>query len=232
MIDGNELVELLRQYGKNSIFHANTVATSLSFLRNGGLLSRKYVKEHPATCCQTPQYTDETDKLVGVDNDIFFDVENIWGRNMTCFYGPVVFQYDTQVLLGRDNLAVSRSNPKDWMNVPEDQRYFPDVASIRQDPYLVLFSSWSVYKHIMLQQQGRLNFDALEKVILYMPPEGVDESSLAERNLPSAAYEELAAECGKRRAVLEKRRMNSLQWGKITNFEMFYSPSAAMPNVA
>ena len=92
MIDGNDLVVLLRQYGKNSIFHANTVATSLSFLRNDGLLSRYYVKTHPATCHQTPQYTDETDRQLGVDNDIFFDVENIWDLNMTCFYGPVVFQ--------------------------------------------------------------------------------------------------------------------------------------------
>lgn len=237
MIDGNELVELLRQYGKNSIFHANTVATSLSFLRNGGLLSRQYVEDDPATCCQTLQKTDTTDKQFGVYNDIFFDVENIWEIKTTCFYGPVVFQYDTRVLLGQNNLAVSRSNPAYWRNVPEDQRYFPDVASIRKEKGLFLFAPWPEYEHIMLRRQGRLDFvGALEKVILYMPPAGADETFLDERNRPSLAYKDLAAECGKREISLEVRYVSHESWqGTVAHGNSagrFYGFRALVPNVA
>ena len=235
MIDGNELVNLLNKYKKNSIFHAITVATSLSFLRTGGLKSRKYVSDNRNTCFQTAQSSDNTDKNVGVYDDIFFDVENIWEIKPTCFYGQVVFQYCTQVLVGLDNIAVSRSNPKDWIGVPETQRYFSDVETIRQEKGLFLFGSWPVDEHIMLRHQGNINFDFLERIILYMPPEGTDESLIEERNRPSNAYEELAVECRRLGVCLEKRFVSHESWqGTLehgNSVGRFYGFRSYVPNV-
>ena len=149
----------------------------------------------------------------------------------------MVFQYDTRVLLGQNNLAVSRSNPAYWRNVPEDQRYFPDVASIRKEKGLFLFAPWPEYEHIMLRRQGRLDFvGALEKVILYMPPAGADETFLDERNRPSLAYKDLAAECGKREISLEVRYVSHESWqGTVAHGNSagrFYGFRALVPNVA
>lgn len=78
MLDGNSLVEFLKERGFSTLCHVNTTATALTFLRNGGLLSRQYVEEHPETCFQTIQKSDAKDKEFGIFNDIFFDVMNIW----------------------------------------------------------------------------------------------------------------------------------------------------------
>lgn len=66
MLDGNSLVEFLKERGFSTLCHVNTTATALTFLRNGGLLSRQYVEEHPETCFQTIQKSDAKDKEFGI----------------------------------------------------------------------------------------------------------------------------------------------------------------------
>lgn len=90
MLSGIELANLLRQCSLDVIHHANTVATALTYLRQRGLLSRQCVEKNPQNCFQTLQSTDNQDKALGIFNDIFFDVENLWEKHDICFYGPVV----------------------------------------------------------------------------------------------------------------------------------------------
>ena len=82
MLDGNSLVEFLKERGFSTLCHVNTTATALTFLRNGGLLSRQYVEEHPETCFQTIQKSDAKDKEFGiviVELVHFKQVNNIFG---------------------------------------------------------------------------------------------------------------------------------------------------------
>ena len=68
----NETIQrILSQKGVNNLYHANTVETACTFLQNGGLLSRGAVED--LRLHQSPQETDDTDKLLDVYYDIFFD---------------------------------------------------------------------------------------------------------------------------------------------------------------
>ena len=78
MLNGDILADFLKKRGFSTLCHVNTAATSLTFLRNGGLLSRQYIEDHAMTCFQTMQKSDDKDKEFGIFNDIFFDVKNIW----------------------------------------------------------------------------------------------------------------------------------------------------------
>ena len=66
-----DLYDILRSKGINQLFHANTVATSITFLNEAHLLSRKYVEDNKLF--QTAQYSDEKDKAFDIYDDIFVD---------------------------------------------------------------------------------------------------------------------------------------------------------------
>lgn len=126
-----EVKRVLYSRGVRKLYHANTVATSLSFLRAGGLLSRGYAEDIGTR--QTPQQTDATDQEFGIYYDIFFDASDIHhaSRNLN-HYGPVAFVYSIDILdlLGID-IRVTKRNPMYWdPDLPEDKRYFTDAAQL------------------------------------------------------------------------------------------------------
>ena len=97
-LDNRKLYELLKDKGVTNLYHANTVATSITFIEEGGLLSREYVENKELY--QTLQTSDEIDKLFDVFDDIFLDTTDL--HKHFCrqnHYGPVLFQFSLELLL-------------------------------------------------------------------------------------------------------------------------------------
>lgn len=120
-----EVKQILLSRGVTNLYHANTVVTSLSFIRTGGLLSREYAEKIGVP--QTPQQSDARDKELRVYNDIFFDSVDIHERAKAVNdYGPVTFVYSLNVLdITGIDVKVTKSNPINWpVDMEEAERYF------------------------------------------------------------------------------------------------------------
>lgn len=125
---GQEVYKVLKErVGANAkLYHANSVRTSLSLLKLGGLASRGVVTDRGFS--QTPQMSDEKDQEYGIWYDSFLDTYDIHStlkrRN---FYGPVLFVMAAELLLhlpAETTVLVTRCNPTKWGGLPDDQRYF------------------------------------------------------------------------------------------------------------
>lgn len=122
---------ILSAKGARTLFHANTVGTSCSFLQLGGLASRALVEGRGLR--QTPQDTDDSDKHFGIWNDVFTDTIDVHARgSMRNFYGPVLFQLSVDVLLflpPDTDVLVTKRNPYNWVAGEADTtRWFADEA--------------------------------------------------------------------------------------------------------
>ncbi|MBR3278797.1 MAG: hypothetical protein IKG01_07895 [Lachnospiraceae bacterium] len=113
-----------REYpARDRLFHANSVKTAVSFIRNKGLFSRAYGE---ARGLQTAQDSDQADKLLGIYNDIFFDnvdIPHISGTNRSA-YGPVMFVLRPDVLSGH-KVRILKSNP--WIREDRDTLTYNDL---------------------------------------------------------------------------------------------------------
>lgn len=123
---GQEVYEVLKARGGDKLYHANSVKTSLSLLKLGGLASRGAVEAHRFP--QTPQMSDNKDREYGIWNDSFLDTHDIHSA-LKCrnFYGPVLFVMAAELLLGlaaETTVLVTRCNPTKWDGLTDDQRYF------------------------------------------------------------------------------------------------------------
>ncbi len=130
-LTNREIRELLSQKGVQKIYHANTVATSVTFLSNGGLLSRGAVEERGLF--QTSQDSDDLDKEYGIWNDIFFDSVDIHARAKSVNqYGPVTFVYSVNLLddLQEKAVKITKDNPIRWCEIPVEDRYFKDSTEM------------------------------------------------------------------------------------------------------
>ncbi|TJZ82026.1 hypothetical protein [Paracoccus hibiscisoli] len=126
-----ELHEVLSAKKVTHLFHANTVATSTSFILAGGLLSRGDVERR--NIFQTPQSSDEDDKKFDVWNDIFLDAEDLHKKfQRQNKYGPVLFKFRIDFLLQGDlDVWVTKSNPIYWREgQSSNDRYFKDTSEL------------------------------------------------------------------------------------------------------
>lgn len=133
-LDNKGLHEFLTEKGVLYLFHANTVASSISFILAGGLLSRGDVEKR--NIFQTPQASDHKDKLFDVWNDIFLDAEDLHAKfNRNNKYGPVLFKFSIDFLLDDDlEIWITKSNPIDWAEkLRESDRYYTNVAQYAAD---------------------------------------------------------------------------------------------------
>lgn len=134
-ITTNETKQVLLDKGVKYLYHANTVATSLTFFSQGGLLSRGAVEERGLF--QTFQGSDSLDKRLGVFNDIYFDSVDIHARAKDLNkYGPVTFVYSIDILdrLAGYEVKVTRDNPIRWKKtMPESERYFTNLALMLEE---------------------------------------------------------------------------------------------------
>lgn len=123
---GKELYDVLMARGGSKLYHANTVKTSLSLLKLGGLASRGTVEDRGLP--QTIQNSDAKDKKYDIWYDIFVDTHDIHSA-LRCrnFYGPVLFVMTADLLLrlpAGTTVSVTRCNPTKWDGLSYDQRYF------------------------------------------------------------------------------------------------------------
>ena len=166
-MNGKIACRVLREKHVYHLYHANTVRTACTFLKNGGLLSRAYVERHGLD--QTPQTSDAKDVALGVFDDVFFDSVDIHDRGRRLNdYGPVSFVYDVRLLedFPDDSVWVTRDNPIRWRRgMGEAERYFVTEDELRDG-----FKWGEFCQHITLRSpEGPVPFTRLEKVVLDYP---------------------------------------------------------------
>ncbi len=159
-----QIKHILRGKGVESLYHANTVGTSVTFLENGGLLSRGAVES--AGLYQTSQQTDDKDRVLGVFYDIFFDSVDIHSRaRKRNDYGPVTFEYSLNLIdsLPENSVKITKENPIYWSeDMPEEERYFMNETELEAEYFKGDFK-----QHFTITQQMRpLPFTYLNRIIL------------------------------------------------------------------
>lgn len=188
---GPDVYNVIRDAGVESLYHANTVVTSCTYLQIGGLASRCHVEDRSLP--QTSQYSDEVDKRYGIWEDVFTDGVDIHARaSRRNNYGPVLFRLPATILLnlpaGTDVL-VTRINPVNWTRGgAEADRYFLNPAELREG-----YQYGDFGKHVTMRiQGGLLPFpDSSLDIILDDPqltlPDGVDAYATAVQSLQTAS---------------------------------------------
>ncbi|ASU35838.1 hypothetical protein MuYL_3953 [Mucilaginibacter xinganensis] len=111
------------------------MATSITFIRNNALLTRKFVEDNNLP--QTVQNSDPIDKEYGLWDDIFLDgldLHQHFNRNSP--YGPIMFKIDLKILTLPDfqNVYITKDNPTNWRSKPNwDDRYYKNIEEFAKD---------------------------------------------------------------------------------------------------
>lgn len=112
---------------------------------------------------QTPQYTDESDKLYNIYYDIFFDSMEIQRRTGISYYGPVLFVYSIDVIdsVKEGHIRITKMNPDRWNNCLRDtKKYFCTFEDLS-----LHFDKDDFGQHITLTNQRQpLSFNYLERI--------------------------------------------------------------------
>lgn len=177
--------DFLKSVGVDKLYHVNTVVTSLSFINQGGLLSRQTAEIMGVT--QTPQSSDDIDREFGIYNDIFFDSVDIHDRaKRPNDYGPVMFVYFVDVLdtLTEYDICITKDNPIYWNEgMRDNEKYFSSEQEI-----LFGFSKGDFNKHITIRNISvPLPFNYLEEIVIDDPGmEHIELLNKAKESIESA----------------------------------------------
>ncbi len=129
----SEVVKILKNKGIHTLYHADSVITSCSFLKKGCLLSRGELEK--LRLPMTGQQSDAQDKKFGLWRDIFVDGIDIHDRiKERNFYGPVLLCIDASILTEGviSSIRVTKFNPCNWNNnTPEKERYFQTINEFK-----------------------------------------------------------------------------------------------------
>lgn len=175
-LDNQELNDLLIEKDILLLYHANTLATSITYLEQGGLLSRGEVDTRGLY--QSPQKSDPIDKVVNVFNDIFLDTIDLHEYfNRQNHYGPILFCFEIDFLVKEDfEVWITKNNPMYWNSTMSDKdKYFESVAELRNE--------WDNYerqkKMLTIRNQNEpILFEYLNKVIVDDPRRKIGETVL------------------------------------------------------
>lgn len=133
-IDNKKLHKFLMEKGIINFFHANTLSTALTFIKNNGLMSRGLVEEH--NLYQSVQSSDEIDKRFDVWHDIFIDTIDLHGffprQN---YYGPILFKFNIDFLLkDKYDIWITKNNPIYWKedDLMKD-KYFQNIDDLKEN---------------------------------------------------------------------------------------------------
>lgn len=175
-LDNRELYKLLLDKGITHLNHANTVGTSITFIQQGGLLSREAVQKR--LLYQTPQYSDNKDKVYNIWSDIFLDTLDLhqhFGRQN--HYGPVLFRISADFLLtSKLKIWITKDNPVRWnRTMGNSEKYFRNVKEVAK--------TWEDYRpeRRMITIRGISRpalFNYLSEIIIDDPNLLVDEVNL------------------------------------------------------
>ena len=145
-ISAEEISTVLCAKKIDQLYHANTVLTTLSFLRTGGILSRGAIEQRKLP--QTPQTTDRLDKQLGIWNDVFFDSADIHQRASELNkYGPITLVFDKNlVLLNGLDIKITKDNPIRWIaGMSDAEKYFCSTEELAAD-----YSKGAFHQHLTL----------------------------------------------------------------------------------
>jgi hypothetical protein len=162
-----EIYEFLVANGITHLHHANSLATSITFIRSQGLLSRGFVESQ--NLFQTRQLSDDDDKKHDVWNDIFFDSLDLHGHfPRQNLYGPILFKFKIDLLLNENiQVYITKDNPMFWdERTKSEDKYFLDMDDIK--------ANWNKYelhrKMITIRFQDKpVDFEHLERIIIDDP---------------------------------------------------------------
>ena len=188
---GAEVYPVLQEKRIDLLYHANSVATSATFLRLGGLASREHVERQGLA--QTPQYTDYVDRKFGIWNDVFTDSVDIHARiRNRNQYGPVVFVLDARMLAtlpAEVDVLITKSNPTKWADGQQHaDRYFTTAAELSAGLVRGTFDQMITYRI----RDGLLPFGThLQQIVLDDPrvnrPDSIGTFTVTQRALQEAA---------------------------------------------
>ena len=134
-LDPKELYKVLIKKEIEYLYHANTVSTSITFLNEKHLLSRKFVEDNKLF--QTDQYSDDKDKKFEIWDDIFLDAMDIHQVfNKENLYGPFLFCLDLNLLKSDDIdcVRITRKNPVHWKSQEnESDWYYSDLNEFEEN---------------------------------------------------------------------------------------------------
>lgn len=169
-LDNHDLYSLFRDRNIGYLYHANTMVTSLTFLKQNGLMSRGCVEDKDLD--QTPQSSDRIDRDYGIWYDIFLDFYDLHSGGFGYYkrqnvYGPILFKINIDFIKQQNfNVWITKDNPTNWRTLEENQRYFSSVEELN--------ANWDqnvrYHKMITLRDVNRpVLFDYLEKIIIDRP---------------------------------------------------------------
>ncbi|SDZ30718.1 hypothetical protein SAMN05444506_11477 [Pseudomonas syringae] len=132
-MQAKEVYEVAQEKGIKHIYHANSLTTSISFLKLNSLASRKHVAN--SGLAQTSQYTDNSDKDLNVWDDIFLDTVDIHKRaSSRNHYGPILFTFSLEAILSATGALVTKTNPSKWKTSTKIQdRYFTNIRELESE---------------------------------------------------------------------------------------------------
>lgn len=134
-LDSKKLYNILRKKGLNHFYHANTVGTSKTFLRNNALLSREFIQSR--NLYQTDQVSDDKDIRYGINDFIYLDANDLSAYfSRPNKYGPVLFRFDNSLLLDDKipTVRITKSNPIHWKDKDKDvDRYYLDLEQFDEE---------------------------------------------------------------------------------------------------
>ncbi|SHM43052.1 hypothetical protein [Flavobacterium chilense] len=124
-LNKEELYEILNAKGIKNLYHANTIATSITFLKQKSLLSRKYVEDNGLI--QTTQYSDAKDKRFNILDDIFLDAMDIHSEfKRPNKYGPFLFSFSTELIKSDfvKTIRITKMNPVHWKSTQSEKDWY------------------------------------------------------------------------------------------------------------
>jgi hypothetical protein len=130
-IDNLRLHAFFFKNGITHLHHANSIASSTSFIEAGGLLSRGDMER--SGLFQTVQDSDDADKECDVWDDVFVDTADLHGlfprQNL---YGPVLFKFNIDFLLKDEvDIWITKNNPMYWDDgLSNDEKYFQGIDDL------------------------------------------------------------------------------------------------------
>lgn len=134
-LDAKEVYKILLEKGITYFHHANTIRTSITYLKEGALLSRGYIEAE--ALYQTLQESDAIDKKYGIWNHLFLDALDLGGYfGKPNVYGPVLFKFDMKLLLSEQipTIRISKQNPHYWREGDcLNSRYYTDIGQFKKE---------------------------------------------------------------------------------------------------
>ncbi|MFB9843921.1 hypothetical protein [Mucilaginibacter ginsenosidivorans] len=134
-LSGKGVYAILKKKGVEFLYHANTVLTCLTFIKEKALLSRHQVESDGLL--QSPQKSDAEDKKYDVWDCVFLDGVDLHKKySRANKYGPVLFRLKLELLASQtvQHIHVTKTNPWYWNDrLPPEKRYYQSLEELEND---------------------------------------------------------------------------------------------------